>query len=75
MDFEMKIWDLPKTKKEAIEFFQDKGLLLTTEHCINGQNMTLYSYEKEHFWKCNNRPCLQKVNLRINAWFDDNRIQ
>ena len=31
MNFEMKIWDLPKTEKEAIIFFQDKGLLPTTK--------------------------------------------
>ena len=51
MDFEMKIRDLPKTEKEAIIFFQDKGLLPTTKQCINGHNMTLYSYEKEHYEK------------------------
>ena len=65
----MKIWDLPKTEKEAILFFQDKGLLPTTKHCVNGHNTTLYSYEKENFWKCNNSPCLKKsiwdIYLRI----------
>ena len=44
----MKIWDLPKTDKEAIIFFQDKGLLPTTKQRINGHKMTLYSYEKEY---------------------------
>ena len=43
----MKIWDLPKTEKEAIIFFQDKGLSPTTKQCVNEQNMTVYSYEKE----------------------------
>jgi len=47
----MKIRDLPKTAIEAIIFFQDKGLLPTTKQCINGHNMTLYSYEKEHYEK------------------------
>ena len=32
MDFEMKIWDLPRTEKEVITFFHDKGLLPTTKH-------------------------------------------
>ena len=41
MDFEMKIWNLPKTEKEAIIFFQDKELLPTTKQCGNGRNMTL----------------------------------
>jgi hypothetical protein len=27
MDVQIKIWDLPKTKEQAITFFQDKGLL------------------------------------------------
>ena len=43
----MKILDLPKTEKEAIVFFQDKGLVPTTKQCVKGHNMTLYSYEKE----------------------------
>ena len=30
----MKIWDLPKTEKEAIIFFQNKGLLPTTKQCV-----------------------------------------
>ena len=30
----MKIWDLPKTKKETIKFCQDKGLLPTTKQCV-----------------------------------------
>ena len=47
----MKNWDFPKAEKEAIIFFQDKGLLPTTEHCVNGHNMTIYSYEKEHYEK------------------------
>ena len=41
MGFEMKIWDLPKTEKEAIMFFQDKWLLPTTKQYVNGHNMTL----------------------------------
>ena len=48
MDFEMKIWDLPKTEKEAIIFFQGKELLPTTKECVDGHNMTLHSNEKEH---------------------------
>ena len=32
MDFEIKIWDLPKTEKEAITFFQDKGLFPTANN-------------------------------------------
>ena len=47
----MKLWDLPNTEKEAIIFFQDKGLLPPTKQCVNGYNMTLYSYEKEHYEK------------------------
>ena len=36
MVFEMKIWDLPKTEKEAIIFFQDKGLLPIKEAPFGG---------------------------------------
>ena len=49
MDFETKIWNLPKTEKDAIMFFQDKGLLPTTKQCVNGHNLTLYSYGKEDY--------------------------
>ena len=59
----MEIWDSPKTEKKAIIFFKDKGLLPTTKECVNGYTTTLHSYKKEHFWKCNNRPCLKIVNL------------
>ena len=41
MDFEMKIWDSPKTEKKAIIFFKDKGLLPTTKQCVNGYTTTL----------------------------------
>ena len=51
MDFEMKICNLPKAIQEASIFFQDKRLLPTTKQCINGHNMTLYSYNKEHYKK------------------------
>ena len=44
----MKVWDLPETEKEAIMFFQDTGLPPTEKQCVNGHNVTLYSYEKEH---------------------------
>ena len=37
-----------KTEKEAIIFFQDKGLLPITKQCVNGHKMALYSYEREH---------------------------
>ena len=63
-----------KDWKRGIILFQDKVLLPTTKQCVNGHNMTLYSYKKEHFWKCNNRPCLKKVNLHVNTWFGDTRI-
>ena len=43
--------DLPKTEKEAIIFFQDKGFLPTTKQCVNGHSMTLYSNEMEHYEK------------------------
>ena len=39
----MKIWDLPKTEKEAISFSQDMGLLPITKQCVYGDKMTLYS--------------------------------
>ena len=51
MYFERKVWGLPKAEKEAITFFQDKGLLPPTKQCVNGHNMTLSSHEKEHYEK------------------------
>ena len=47
----MKICDLPRTEEEAIRLFQDKGMLPKTKQCVNGHNMTLYSFEKDPFWK------------------------
>ena len=70
----MKTWDLPRTEEEAIRFFQDKGVLPKTKQCLNGHNMTLYSFEKNPFWKCTTRPCLKKVGLRVDTWFANSKI-
>ena len=53
MNVQAKIWDLPGTKEQAIIFLQDKGLLpKTKQKYVNGHTITLYSYEKLHYWKC-----------------------
>ncbi|KAK2715421.1 uncharacterized protein LOC136043868 isoform X2 [Artemia franciscana] len=69
-----QIWDLPRTEEEAIRFFQDKGLLPKTKQCVNGHNMTLYSFDKNPSWRCTRRPCLKKVGLRVNTWFALSRL-
>ena len=40
MDVHIEIWDLLRTKEQAIIFFQDRGLFPETTHCVNGQTMT-----------------------------------
>ncbi|XP_065571028.1 uncharacterized protein LOC136033938 isoform X2 [Artemia franciscana] len=74
MDVKMKIWGLPKTEEEAIRFFQDKGLLPKTKQCLNGHNMTLYSFDKKPRWRCTSWACQKQVGLRVNTWFAHTKI-
>jgi hypothetical protein len=52
MDVQINIWDLPRTEEQAIIFLQDKRLLPKTKQCVNGDTITLYSYEKQYLWNC-----------------------
>ena len=38
----MKIWDLPTTEKDAIEFLQNRGLPHNSRKCRKGHEMKLY---------------------------------
>ena len=67
----MKIWDLPTTEKDAIEFLQNRGLLHKTRKCHNDHEMKLY-YAERPFWKRNK--CNQKMGLRSGNWFSNTRL-
>ena len=67
----MKIWDLPTTEKDAIEFLQNRGLLHKTRKCRNDYEMKLY-YAERSFWKCNK--CSQRMGLRSGNWFSNTRL-
>lgn len=69
-----KIWDLPQSEEGAIRLFQDKGVLPKLKQCINGHEMTLYSFENAPFWKCTTRPCLKKSGLRVGTWLSHSKI-
>ena len=60
----MKIWDLPSTEKDAIEFLQERGLLHKTRKCRNGHEMKLY-HKARPVWEC--KPCKQQVGVRVGS--------
>ena len=55
-------------------FLPSKQLLPSSQLCVNGHKMQLYSFNKSLFWKCNTGPCVKKVALRIDTWFENSRI-
>ncbi|KAE9532401.1 hypothetical protein AGLY_010024 [Aphis glycines] len=61
----MNLWNLPNSKKDALDFFQEKGLLPKHREYI-GKN--------EIFWKCNVKTCQHKTNMRVGNWFENSRL-
>lgn len=68
MDRPTLIWDLPNSEKEAIGFFQEKGLLPRIKRCTSGHGMKLYVSDKQTYWVCNVRTCRQKMGVRLGTW-------
>ena len=70
----MKTWDLPKTEKEAIIFFQDKGLLPTRHRGTSRHH--LRSYLLEIMWraaaKTEGRPPFNVILNDISAFWVHN---
>ena len=66
----MKIWDLPTTEKDAIEFLQDRGLLHKTRGCRKGHPMKLYHTQRP-VWEC--CKCSQQQGLRSGNWFSNTK--
>ena len=66
----MKIWDLPSTEKDAIEFLQERGLHKTRK-CRNGHEMKLY-HKARPVWEC--KPCKQQVGVRVGSWFVNTKL-
>jgi hypothetical protein len=64
----------PRTEEEAIRLFQDKRVLPKTKQCVNGHNVTLFSFEKRPFRKCTSSASLKKVSLRVDTWFAKSKI-
>ncbi|KAL4147831.1 hypothetical protein QTP88_002170 [Uroleucon formosanum] len=46
----MDLWNLPTTEKDAVAFFQEKGILPYQRICSNGHKAKLY-FGKQVFWK------------------------
>ncbi|KAF0750000.1 DDE Tnp IS1595 domain-containing protein, partial [Aphis craccivora] len=69
----MDLWNLPTTEKDAVAFFQEKGILPHQRICSNGHKAKLY-FGKQVFWKCNVKSCQQKVNMRVANWYVNSRI-
>ena len=67
----MKIWELPSTEKDAIEFLQERGLLHKTRKCRNGHEMKLY-HKARPVWEC--KPCKQQVGVRVGSWFVNTKL-
>jgi len=63
----MNLWNLPNYKKDAIEFFQEKGLLPSHRQYKDGHKKKLYIGKNEVFWKCNIKAYQHKSNMR-NGW-------
>ena len=47
----IRLWDLPKTKQDAILFFQEGNILPKKRKCTNSHNIKLY-LGKRTFWNC-----------------------
>lgn len=71
--FKMKIWDLPKTETEAIEFLQNRGLLHKSRQCQNGHQMKLYLGGRNQ-WACNTVGCRKRLGLRSGNWFSNTKL-
>lgn len=70
---DMKIFDLPRTEQDAVEFLQTKGVLPSERKCKQGHQMRL-CYSTRIFWQCRKSICRTKVNIRTGNWFENTRI-
>ena len=74
MDVKMRILDFPKTEKEVITFFHEKGLLPKAKQCVNGHNMTLYSFDKNPRWSCASWAFQKLYGLCVNTSLPQGRM-
>ena len=69
----MNIFLLPRTEREAIEFFQSKGVLQNHRFCENNHEMKL-SIGIDSMWQCSKQGCRQKTRLRVGNFFEGTRL-
>lgn len=71
----MGMWNLPRTEKEAVLFFQEKGLLPRVMKCRNGHEMALYVKEGPgSMWRCSKMTCRVNTNMRVGNWFSGSKL-
>lgn len=69
----MKLFDLPRTEDEAIQFLQERGILPSKRICKNGHEMKL-NIGNQTRWRCNKSTCRTELNIRKGNFFDDSRL-
>lgn len=69
----MKIWDLPRTEKDAVLFYQERGLLAKSATCDKNHPMKL-SFCDGVRWRCNVSSCRKKRSIRKGTWFESSKL-
>jgi hypothetical protein len=72
-----KIWDLPSSETEAIEFLQERNVLPSMKFCPLGHEMKLYiTASRAPFWSCRRQICrgLASYSLRSGSWLENSRL-
>ncbi|VDN54351.1 unnamed protein product, partial [Dracunculus medinensis] len=64
---------LPTQEREAVEFFQDHGILPRSMMCRKGHTTKLY-FGKSIFWKCTEGNCVRRMRIRSGNWLEGSRI-
>ena len=69
----MNLFTLPTCEADAVEVFQNHGLLPFEKECVCGSPMRL-SFGIQVRWRCTNRECRKSRGTRVRNWFKASRL-